>query len=256
MSSRDTHLPTGLRICRTLGCGKTLARAWSPWCSACRSRYERMGHPQQRTINPTQIKPHRILIQRGIRRLPKHLRDELEMRIARRVAILAEYCAGLLDPGAATDTIGRSTMHRAAAAFLLRALRSENVTPSELVLDTCARAMHREDRPAAYMSDRAFAVLTIQSVQKKAKVYVTFDEWNGNRGRYARRRARKLAVIAANVAGTMWLECVGSLFPLIRQVASRHDRLLLEEAKQRAELSEAIAALPDNPKPKRRKASG
>src|SRR5205814_315096 len=113
------------------------------------------------------------------------LRDEVNLRIARRVAILAEYCASLLDPGAATDTVGRSPMHRASAAFLLRALRSENVTASELVLDTCARCLHLEDRPNAYKSDRAFAVLAIQSVQRLARVYVTFNEWNGSLRRYA-----------------------------------------------------------------------
>jgi hypothetical protein len=247
MGKRDTHLPTGRRICRTPRCGNVLARAWSPYCSACRSRNERMGHPEQRSISPRVIAPYLASVRRGIRRLPKHLRDELDLRIARRVAILAEYCQGLLDPGAATDTTARSPMQRASAAFLSRALRSENVTPSELVLDTCARALHLEDRPAAYKSDRAFGVLAIQSMQRLARVYVTFDEWNGSRGRYARRRQRKLALTAARIASKLWLECVAELYPLIRQVTTRHDRLLMQEAKEREALRAEIAALPDKP---------
>jgi hypothetical protein len=132
----------GKRVCRSPNCGGLVPATWSVYCSACRHRDQRHGHPSQRGVSHTAYAYQLAHIKSGITRLPHHLRQELELRIAKRVAVLAEFCVGLTAPGSEVDALGRRVMYRTAGAFLARALNSEHCLPVDLVLDTMARALH------------------------------------------------------------------------------------------------------------------
>jgi hypothetical protein len=70
------------------------------------------------------------------------------------------------------------------------------------------------------------------------------------RNTYIQRVRRDIARSVQDTAGAWWLEAMAPLVVLLRQVATRHERFQREEARQRNELSQAIAASP--PKPKRK----
>jgi hypothetical protein len=241
----------GKRVCRSPNCGGLVPATWSVYCSACRHRDQRHGHPSQRGVSHTAYAYQLAHIKSGITRLPHHLRQELELRIAKRVAVLAEFCVGLTAPGSEVDALGRRVMYRTAGAFLARALNSEHCLPVDLVLDTMARALHWQARPNVWLSDRAFKTMALMRLQSIAKVRLAV-EWSGRQNRYVRRRNQKLAVQAAVLAGAWWMEAVAELFPLVRATATRLDRIRKDEAQKASDLTKLIIEAGDVPPPPRR----
>ena len=233
------------RVCRTERCGNPATNAWSPFCSRCRNHRLRSGHVEQRSLPPRLFTTYEDAIKLGMRRLTPELQRRLEKRVAVAVALLTEQTAAVLAPDTAKDALTRNTMYQQACAFLHAALTSEHVTPFDLVASTAARFMYRDINPNAYKSDRAFQVLTIQRLGAMAKVNQSALEWNGQRRGYYRRRRRMIPLTAMGFLISLWFsEQMAEVFALVVQVATRHRRMLRNEAEEMAALREDIAALP------------
>jgi hypothetical protein len=248
VSGKDATLPRG-RICRVASCGKLVGRAWSPFCYRHRNALRRWGHPEAGHIPPREIRARELAITRGIRRLSPDLQANLEQRMARAVGILAEFCAGLLAPGAETDTLARIAANRRAATFLLRCITNPQVPARDLVIGTAAHCILARERPDLFPADRVITTSILRFLAKRGGGASSLV-WFPIRREYVKRIKRDLPRDVQDTAGAWWIECTAPLVVLLRQVATRHERFQLEEARKRRELSREIEA--PSPKPKRK----
>ena len=219
-----------MNTCRAPGCGARTTR-YGQFCSAHKSAKRRHGHPEQKAVTVTQLRPYLKLVRARIKRNESNpvwtlFEDRWRAVVQHAEGILEIYFSGEAGQG-----------HKVRAAVELKKL-ADDVPPRAILETVCALFVMQELDPRRFRSDDAFRAQLVRRVRSLTDVNA--GEWTDRSTGRRKRAYRELPPKSWMIMSSWIVQAYGRiaihLSKLEQQDASRHQQ-------QQQSLFEAIAAI-------------